>query len=347
MEARCCPAAVLALAAALIPACGGSSGAEGGDQDGRDGAVDDGSVASEDAAANDDGDVVSEDGGASDDGNVASDDVVASDDDGTAEETPPDDGDAVPAGPWGGEDALGTLLMTRLVAALAVTQALLSTPEDGYLLDMHAVETGFEEIARNMRDALVDPACAVVEWVPPPVRIDATFGADCVLSHQRLGVSGALALTYTWADSATPGTITLRFPEFAVGGQPLGASVIVEYRDAHVTTRVCRAAVSSEEAAIDLDGSLTVYDGGLVADGAGTIVGAADGRTIEYALTGLDWAWGDCWPSGGSVALTFEGRTETLEFLPETPTTGRVRFTWDATVETLVLLPYGACPSGP
>jgi hypothetical protein len=166
--------------------------------------------------------------------------------------------------------------------------------------------------------------------------VTATFAAGCTVRGST--ISGQLTVTV----QKTGGTITVSvtFVDVEVDGLPLAGSA-----------QLLTTGDGSYQVTYDLTSDTTHVAGdvGLVGTTAqvtltGNVTTTSGDRSGSTALDSVVYVLGDCYPSGGTIAVASERFTGTITFLATTPQDGDVEITVGRRHTTVSLPTYGSCP---
>lgn len=170
------------------------------------------------------------------------------------------------------------------------------------------------------------PGCATYDWM----RLMGTLGlAGC--SFEQLGgvtVDG----TVTASLAIDPVTLSLTFDTLMIewGERSVGASGTVAVAASgegsptlHLSGTLALASPEQTATLALTDVTIRIEGDDAVLDGSGSLTaGDVDG---SFTMSAVTWPMGSCLPTAGAVTLDDDGVSTTVEFLPETPTTGEVR----------------------
>lgn len=183
--------------------------------------------------------------------------------------------------------------------------------------------------------AHVDAACAKATVTGATVTID--FGTGCTLTS-GLVVSGKATVALSSAAGTLTATVT--FESFAVEGTAVSGTATFATKDG--STFVVTLALTSGANAVS--GKLDVVGAKGSFTTSGTLDATKTGLTSKLTLTSLLYVMGNCYPSGGTVAVTKGKVTIAYGFTASTPSTGQVTVTTGKKQTTETLPAYGSCP---
>lgn len=179
--------------------------------------------------------------------------------------------------------------------------------------------------------AMTTMPCATVSLSGTTVTV--TAAAPGCTGTNGVTFSGTIAATVS--ESGSTLTVTLVLTNVVFDGNATSGTITL-VTTTGTTFQVTFATTRNSKS---VSGMLTAVG----ATGQITTTGSLVNGSTTAALTNVLWKKGDCYPSGGSIAVTVGKITTTYTFSSTTPTTGTVTTGRGSSAQ---LPTYGSCPAG-
>jgi hypothetical protein len=180
-------------------------------------------------------------------------------------------------------------------------------------------------------------ACGTVALNNTTVTVSFGAAPGCTLVN---GVTASGSLSASVAKVATTITVALTFTNLVINGKPLDGTAVFATNNGTTFNTMVRLASGSDA----LEASVIVTGASGSFTMSGTASGTRGSNSTAARFTTVRYRAGDCYPNGGSMAITRGPVSLTVTFTAATANSGQVTITQGRRTSTATLPAYGSCP---
>lgn len=179
--------------------------------------------------------------------------------------------------------------------------------------------------------------CGMVSLTNTTVAVSFGAAPGCSLVN---GVTASGSLSASVSKTGTTITIALAFTSLVVNGKSLDGTA--SFATSNGTTFNVTAMLTSGSDTLNANVTVTGATGSFAMNG--TASGSRGGSNTAATFSNVTYRSGDCYPNGGSMAITRGPVSMTVTFSAATANSGQVTVTQGRRTSTATLPAYGSCP---